>query len=67
MQFETAILSTITHDEARDLARAEEKVEEDQTDSLLRQYGDSFSGIVVSNSRTFFTFFVFVCVMETIL
>ena len=48
LQLETAVLSTITHEETRDLANAEEKAEEDRANSLTRQIGDSFSDIVVS-------------------
>ena len=49
LQLETAVLSTITHEETRDLANAEEKAEEDRGNSLTRQIGDSFSDIVVSS------------------
>ena len=49
---ETAVLSTITHEETRDLANAEEKAEEDRTNSLTRQIGDSFHDIVVSYSES---------------
>lgn len=48
LQLETAVLSTITHEETRDLANGEEKAEEDRANSLTRQIGDSFSDIVVS-------------------
>lgn len=49
---ETAVLSTITHEETRDLANAEEKAEEDRTNLLTRQIGDSFHDIVVSYSES---------------
>lgn len=53
LKFETVVLSTINHEETRDLANAEVENDEDRAKSLMRQTGNSFCDIVVSYSGNF--------------